>query len=330
MNQLDARQYALDRIRQLKKEFVWSEGVDADWKSNLCSRLKKVIGLSTERVALEPEETDQVHLGDYSRTTVTFASRSGMRVFGYLLIPDEVKTPAPAVICVPGHGNGVDCIVGIESDDYQNDFAIQCVRAGFVTLAIEPIGFGLRKAEVDRERYSSCNGDSMAALMLGESMIGWRVHDALVAIDYLLTRPEVDQDRIATMGISGGGLVAFWAACLDERIAATVVSGYFNTFFDSILSIDHCVDNYAHGLAKVVEMPDMAALIAPRPLFVESGAKDHIFPLAAFELACKRAEAIFRHANEPENFGCHVFDGGHEFNGTQAIPRLKTWLSNPE
>lgn len=324
MEGLDARAYARNRIANLAKEFAWSEASDDQWCEALRARLREVIGLPTERVPLNPETLNSEAFAGYRRDTVTFSSREGLRVFGYLLVPENLTAPAPAIVCIPGHGNGVDCIVGIEPDDYQNDFAIQSVQVGFMTLAIEPIGFGHRKAAADRDRYSSCNGDSMAALVLGETMIAWRVHDALIALDYLSLLPNVNPKELGMMGISGGGLVAFWAACLDERVAATVVSGYFNTFFDSILGIDHCVDNYAPEMAKVVEMPDMAALIAPRKLFVESGIQDHIFPIEAFRGACEKAQRIYL---DSDSFQSHEFEGGHEFNGTQALPQMKKWLA---
>ncbi len=323
MEELDAREFAKARIQKLAQEFAWSPACGPQWPSDLRCRLKEVIGLPIEQVPLNLQTLDSQELDGYRRDTITFASRHGLRVFGYLLVPQNLNSPSPAVVCIPGHGNGVDCIVGIEADDYQNDFALQSVRAGFVTLAIEPIGFGHRKSHIDRERYSSCNGDSMTALMMGESMIAWRVHDALVSLDLLESLDYVDPTRLAMMGISGGGLVAFWAACLDERVAATVVSGYFNTFFDSILSIEHCVDNYAPGLARVVEMPEMTALISPRKLFVESGDSDHIFPITAFRSACTRARQIYQGS---DHFQSHEFSGGHQFHGVQAIPQLREWL----
>jgi dienelactone hydrolase len=146
----------------------------------------------------------------------------------------------------------------------------------------------------------------------------------MIAYDFLASLPTVDPSRIAIMGISGGGLVTFWTACLDERYAAAVVSGYFNTFFDSILAVEHCVDNFAPGLAIIVEMPDMAALIAPRKLFVESGTLDPIFPAEAFKNACVTAETIY--AATPENFAADLFEGDHIFNGQKALPQLAAWL----
>jgi hypothetical protein len=233
---LDPHGYAQNRLQTVKREFGWSCGCNETWKDTLRNRLGQAIGLPERTDSpLKIESADRRDMGDYVRETLSYTTRPGLRAFAYLLTPKEAEIGGPAVICVPGHGAGVDALVGEAPEDYQNQFAIQCVRAGFVTLAIEPISFGHRKSGVDAEKGSSCHRDSMDALMLGESMSGWRCFDAMVALDVLTSYADVDPEKIAIMGISGGGLVAFWTVCLDQRFAAAVVSGYFNTFLDSIL-----------------------------------------------------------------------------------------------
>src|SRR6185436_16428495 len=100
-------------------------------------------------------------------------------------------------------------------------------------FAIEQLAFGCRRDEAARKKgagQSSCQPAAGAALLFGQTMIGWRVWDVFRAIDYLQTRPEIDHSRLATMGISGGGTISLFSAALDERIKIGVVSGYFNTF----------------------------------------------------------------------------------------------------
>ncbi|MDR3690047.1 MAG: alpha/beta hydrolase family protein [Fimbriimonas sp.] len=327
MATLNTLQYANDRVSGLSREFAWQQGCGEAWKHELRARLSECIGLPKQMgTSLDIEVIERRSMDGYDRETITFVSQPGMRVFAYVLTPHGITGLNPAVVCVPGHGPGVDVLVGELPHDYQNQFALQCVGAGFVVVAIEQASFGRRMTPGSEDRGSSCMRDSMAALMLGETMIGWRAFDAMRALDLLRTRPEVDPERIAVLGISGGGLTSFWAACLDERFAAAVVSGYFNTFFDSILSIEHCVDNFAPGLAKVVEMPDMAALIAPRKLFVESGTEDPIFPAHAFLRACGTARAIYADAGVPASFASEHFPGEHVFWGRKAIPHLAEWF----
>lgn len=140
------------------------------------------------------------------------------------------------------------------------------------------------------------------------------------ALDYLENRDDVvNPALIGAMGISGGGLVSLFLGALDERVAVTVVSGYFNTFANSVLAIDHCIDNFVPGLLKLCEMYDLAGLTAPRALFVESGTEDQIFPLESFKIAVEQAQLIYRESAVPDAFGYEVFEGGHQFYGRGAF-----------
>jgi hypothetical protein len=312
-----------------------------DWQTELRADLAIVLGGldEWERPPLDPQVSDITQHDGYRRETVTFTSRPGLTAFGYYLVPEGCDTRRSAVLCLPGHGRGVDSIVGIASDgsqrplgkpeEYQADFALQCVANGYPVFALEQISFGHRRDAEAREGgadASSCNRDSMAALMFGESMTGWRAWDAMRALDYLETREEVDAARLVTMGISGGGLTSLFTAALDTRVAACVVSGYLNTFAGSVLAVNHCVDNYVPGLLALAEMPDIAGLVAPRLLFAESGRDDPIFPLATFEQASQEVSAIFAAAGVPENFGKEVFDADHQFHGVGAFRFLRERL----
>jgi hypothetical protein len=165
-----------------------------------------------------------------------------------------------------------------------------------------------------------------AALLFGQTMVGWRVWDVMRAIDYLEGRREIDPSRVACMGISGGGTITLFATALEPRIKVGVVSGYFNRFADSIMSIPHCIDNYVPGILNVCEMADIAGLVPPRSLFVESGTKDDIFPIAATRAAVADARRIFTVLGVPEKLGFEEFEGEHKFWGKGAFSFLGHWL----
>jgi hypothetical protein len=146
------------------------------------------------------------------------------------------------------------------------------------------------------------------------------------AIDYLATRPEIDMCRVATLGASGGGTTSLFTAALDDRVRVGVVSAYFNTFRDSIVSISHCPDNYVPGLVRDMEMSDVAGLVAPRCLFVESGRLDRIFPIEGSQRAVVHARQIYATLDASERMGYEVHEGGHEFHGTGAFDFLRRWM----
>ena len=128
------------------------------------------------------------------------------------------------------------------------------------------------------------------------------------------------------MGISGGGTVSLFSAALDERIKVGVVSGYFNTFRDSIVSLSHCIDNYVPGILNYFEMYDLAGLVAPRGLFVESGVRDPIFPIHGSKLAFKKAQEIYSVFGKPGSVAQEIFDDEHVFYGKGAFEFLKRMI----
>jgi len=312
------------------------------WQQDLREALSALLGGFPQRCALTPRVFEKKDFGRYVRETVIFRSRPGLDVFAYWLLPAETaedkekgERKLPCVICLPGHGRGVDSIVGLDAKgrmrpwgawgEYASDFALQCVAAGYAVLAVEQMGFGHRRDETavaEGPDASSCQPAAGAALLLGGTMAGWRVWDAMRAVDYTLTRPEADAGRIAVMGISGGGMTALFTAALDERIRAAVVSGYCNSFRDSILSIPHCIDNYVPGILRVAEMADVAGLIAPRSLFLESGTLDPIFPIKASRAAFRDIRKVYEVFDALKAVGMEAFEGEHRFHGRKAFEFL--------
>ncbi len=339
---LDSLDYLRARYRdEVRPELAFPGGTPAeiaDWETRARATLTRLLGgLDGPRVPLLPRLSGPHARPGYTRREVVFHTRPGLAACGYLLVPDGVTAGAPAVLCLPGHGRGAADLVGIaedgtdrdEPEGYQHDFAVQCVRRGYVTLALEPLGFGRRRDPAARARgpeASSCEPAAGAALLLGETMLGWRTWDALRALDLLAERPEVDPSRLGLIGISGGGTVGLATAALDPRVKVTVLSGSFCTVRDSIYGLAHCLDNYVPGLLRHFEAADLAALVAPRALFCESGRSDPIFPEAGVRAALTDAARFFAARGAADRIDSELFDGGHEFHGVGAFERLAGWL----
>ncbi len=339
--QFDSQAFSLASYGHIKPSMTFSSGNEASaraWQKQVRAKLVELVGgFPPSRVALRPDILERKGFSGYVREKVVIQTRDELSAFGYFLIPRDRPSPIPAVICLPGHGRGCDDIVGITEEGkqrdtksgYAKDFALQVVENGYAALALEQLAFGCRRDDAARKKgqgQSSCQPAAGAALLFGETMIGWRVWDVMRAIDYLSTRPEIDPQRIATMGVSGGGTVSFFSGALDQRIKISVVSAYFNTFRDSIVSRSHCMDNYVPGILNYVEMYDIAGLVAPRRLFVESGTRDRIFPIEASREAFKKAQHIYTIFGVPERIEREIFEGEHEFHGKGAFEFLKKWL----
>ncbi|HET6456676.1 MAG TPA: alpha/beta hydrolase family protein [Armatimonadota bacterium] len=268
---------------------------------------------------------------DYHRTKLSLELYPGLTAIAYYLLPKNRPKKGPAILAVPGHGKSVeDLIGGPDGKGDPLDYALQCAKAGIPTLALEQIAFGERRhAQAIRENPeggTACIVPAGAALMLGRTLMGYRIVETRRALDWLSARPEVDPKRLAMTGISGGGQVTFHTAALDPRIKAILVSGYFNTYRGSVYSIYHCTDNFIPGIIRWFEMPDLVGLIAPRAAFFEQGDKDPIFPVETFRFAVEKAQRIYKVFGVPERTGSAIFPGEHEWNGKEGIPWLVRML----
>ena len=294
-----------------------------------------------ERLGGQPHETTPLTVEHgpvterrgYRREYITFESEPGVVVPAWVLIPEGLTAPSPAVIAVHGHGYGVDDIVGINADGtdrdtpvgYHKDFAVELCRRGLVVIAPEMLSFGRRREPADQQvdpGHSSCRYPALWGIMQGRPLLGRRVRDTLRTLDVLAARPEADPARIGIMGISGGGMVSLFAAALEDRLRAAVISGYLATFRGSILAVEHCLCNFVPGILEDAEMYDIAALIAPRPLLIEAGTRDDIFPLPAVEEAYRHLERVYGAFEAVEHLDKDVFEGDHQISGAKAYDFL--------
>jgi dienelactone hydrolase len=308
------------------------------WQKRLRAKVSELLGgFPAKSAPLEAQTLEVKEYAGYRREKVIFQSRPGVYVLVYLLTPAQGRAPHRSMICIPGHGRGVDDIVGIDAkgedrtdkDGYQHDFAIQAVEHGMAAVAVEPMAFGCRRDPLSKKKglgASACQPAAGAALLLGQTMIGWRVYDVMRTIDWIETRKELDAKRIGLMGISGGGTCTTFASALEPRIQVALISGYLNTFRDSILSLSHCIDNYVPGILNWAEMYDVAGLIAPRPLFVESGERDNIFPIEASKASFARVKKVYEAFGAGARAEQETFDGEHSFWGKRGLPFLAKHL----
>ncbi|HEY9142092.1 MAG TPA: alpha/beta hydrolase family protein [Bryobacteraceae bacterium] len=308
------------------------------WQRALRAKVAELVGgFPAERAPLQAQTLEVREYPAYRREKFVFESRPGVWVLGYLLTP-KARGPFAAVIALPGHGRGVDDIVGIDEHGrdrtlkgpYEYDFAIQIVEHGMAAVAIEPMAFGCRRDAITKAKgltATACQPVAGSALLLGQTMIGWRVYDTMRAIDWIATRLELDAARVGCLGCSGGGTCTLFTAALDTRVRAALVSSYLNTFRASIMSVSHCIDNYVPGILNWAEMYDVAGLVAPRALFAEGGLRDTIFPIAATRASFDRVKKVYQVFGAADRAGLEIFDGPHGFSGKLGLPFLAKHLA---
>jgi len=118
---------------------------------------------------------------------------------------------------------------------------------------------------------------------------------------------------LACIGLSGGGMMTMYTSALDERIKRTLIAGYITEARDSVIGIRHCSCNYVPNLGKWADFPDIAGLIVPRYIIVQSGRKDAIFPIESVRRAFEKIRNIYMVFDEPDRIHLHEHDGYHSF-----------------
>ncbi|MFC5467644.1 dienelactone hydrolase family protein [Cohnella suwonensis] len=287
----------------------------------------------------EPELLERVDCGDYVRERVRLSVVPGLSFAAYVLVPKTRSARCPAVLAIHGHGYGSREIVGLQPDGtpdteppgIHQHFAVQLVKRGLVVIAPDVIGFGERMLHTDQgkdpRRNSSCYTMATHLLLYGKTLTGLRTAELLGALDYLAGREEIDPTRIGAMGFSGGALLSWACASLDERIRATVLTGFPGTFKGTIMEVYHCVDNYTPGLLAHAELPEWIGLIAPRALFVESATDDPIFPSQSAQAAIHSFRRQYEEEGAADRFASDTFEGVHEISGRKAYDWLAGTLS---
>ena len=266
---------------------------------------------------------------EYDEIRFKFETEPKFFVPAHLLLPKGVLGSGKklkTVICLQGHSTGMHISLArpkFEGDEKtiagDRDFAVQAVREGYAAIAMEQRCFGELEGSVKTDA-GRCHHPSMQALLLGRTTIGERAFDIGQLITACKDFPELDLDKIALMGNSGGGTATYYTSCVEPRITAAMPSCAFCTVKDSIFAMHHCQCNYIPGYLKYFEMQDLALLIAPRPLIVVCGREDMIFPLGGVKQEFATVEKIYSALGVADRCALIVGDEGHRFYAAQSWP----------
>jgi dienelactone hydrolase len=316
----------LDRLyrqgRQWRCQHLTPSGLPV-WQAETRTRLLALLGdFSADETPLALRRETIKETPEYRRERVLFDVLPGITVPATLLTPTGIVAPAPAILCPPGHGDGVSQVID-EADAAYKGYPVTLAKRGFVCLVPENLGFGERQAP---DRQSDHVYYDHALNLLGQSSLGVMCHDLSRALDVLTSLPEVDADRIGCWGLSLGGELTLLMAATDLRIRAAAISGFLASYESSFLAALHCGCGYAFGLARYLEHADIAALIAPRPLWVEIGDGDSLFPYRATEAAIQELSVSYALAGASGGLTYQLFPGGHEVSGLPIVDWFRRTL----
>lgn len=278
-------------------------------------RIRQSFGPEPPRTALNARVVGVVERDAYRIEKIILESRPNFPVTANLYIPSGRAVPMPAVVGTCGHSAN-----GKAQDAYQS-FAQGLARLGFICFIFDPIGQGERLQYV-RENLTSRIGVGVQEhlyagnqqFLVGEFFGAWRAWDGIRALDYLLTRPEVDKTRVGVTGNSGGGTMTTWLCGLDQRWAMGAPSCFVTTFrrnLENELPVDteQCPPK---ALALGLDHADFLAALAPKPVIILGKERDY-FDVRGVEEAYSRLQHIYRLLGAEENVGVFVGPTTHGF-----------------
>ena len=296
---LDKRKKSISQLETLP---AWQER-----QKFIRETLAEIVGPFPEKTPLNAKIVKTIDKGSYKVEHIIYESVPGFYVTSSLYIPGSLKkrTKAPAIIYCSGHSEE-----GYRSAVYQH-VILNLVTKGFVVFAFDPVGQGERLEYLNPETGRSAVGGptkehsypGAQAFITGASQARYMIWDGIRAVDYLLTRKDVDPGRIGITGRSGGGTQSAYVAAFDERIYAAAPENYITNYSRLLQSIgpQDAEQVMFHFLYRGLDHPDLLLVRAPRPALMITTTRDMFSIQGAMETE-KEVTGIYKAYDASDNF----------------------------
>lgn len=271
-------------------------------------RIRECFGPYPEKTPLNARVTGTVERDAYRIENVIFESRPGFPITGNLYLPKGREYPLPGVVGVCGHSLNGKC-----AEAYQS-FAQGLARMGYVVLIYDPVGQGERFQYLGdglKSRYGGSVSEHIQAgnqlLLSGEFIGSWFTWDGIRALDYLLTRAEVDPNHVGITGNSGGGTQTTWLCGNETRWTMGAPACFVTTFrrnAENELPADteQCPPNV---MAHDLDHSDFLAAMAPKPVVILAKERDY-FDARGSEETLGRLRHLYGLLGQPDNVQLHI------------------------
>jgi cephalosporin-C deacetylase-like acetyl esterase len=288
-----------DEARQRDWEAIQSEQDLLKMQASVRQALLQMIGgLPGQKTKLNPRTTGKIQMDGYSIEKLIFESLPGVFVTALVYVPDDHSQKHPAVLVPAGHATN--------GKIHYQALCQRLAARGYVVIAWDPVGQGERSqfwdAKADKSRYNLVCAEHAVlgnlAYLAGANLARWEIWDGMRAVDYLLTRPEVDGERINITGTSGGGTQAALIAALDPRIKVAVPSCYISSLpmrMGNRIFVDPDSDpeqDLFRMSSNGVGHPGLLLLMYPRPVMVASAVLD-FFPIEGARKSFREAQRLY-------------------------------------
>ncbi len=272
--------------------------------------------------------------GDYVLEKFQFDNNAGADVPGYLLLPKSSPGgKSPAILYCHWHGGEYD--IGKE-ELFQAKHTPEppgpaLAKRGFVVLGIDAYCFGERNGRGPGGPSEKGRDGELSAskfnLWVGRTLWGMILRDDLMALDYLVSRPEIDRNRIGVMGMSMGATRSWWLMALDERVKTGVpiccLTRYQNLIQNQLLKA-HGIYYFVPNVLTHFDTEAIIALIAPRPVLFLDGDQDGTSPVDGIHAIEDAVRPVYRLYDQEKSFQSDVYAGqGHLYTPEMWAKTLK-------
>lgn len=324
--QLQLQAYAaLDRRAAAFEELKTPEQIAA-WQNIRKEFFIKQLGGFPERAALNARTVKTIDADGYRIECVIFDSQPNHRITANLYLP-EANGPVPGVVVSSGHSRTA------KTADYNQRFGIMMAKHGMAALCFDPIGQGERSQILNADGQPRFNGTTtehflvgVGSILVGRNTARYRVWDAMRAIDYICSRPEVDAKKIGFTGCSGGGTVTSYVMALDDRIACAAPACYLTTFRHLISAVgpQDAEQNIFGQIEFGMDHPDYVLMRAPRPTLISSTTGDYFSIVGAWE-NFRQAKRTYARLGHPERMDLVEVEGRHGVH-PQNLASITQWM----
>ncbi|GAA3409069.1 alpha/beta hydrolase family protein [Paenibacillus hodogayensis] len=244
----------------------------------------------------------------------------------YLLLPKQPragKDKSPLIVYHHSHGGfykvGKEELLSPAPYLQQPGYGEALTARGYAVLAIDSWVFGERSGRTESAVFKEM-------LWHGRSLLGMMLYDSIRAIDYAVTRPELDASRIGTVGMSMGSTMAWWLGALDTRIKA-VADICCLTDFHALMKeggLDrHGLYYYVPDLLTHFNAAQINGLIAPRQHLSVAGTLDPLTPVDGLDRIEKELQSVYGFVGASDAWKLLRYETGH-----QETPEMRTDVLN--
>lgn len=302
----------------------------------LRERMMADLGGFPEKTPLNARVVGVVERPKYRIEKIIFESQPHFYVTANLYLPKTGHAPYPAILFPLGHERG-----GKTNPTWQQALGSFATK-GFVALTWDPIGQGERLQLYDEDLNESKVGDSTTehtvvnaqCMLVGDHLARYTIWDAIRALDYLLSRKEVDPTRIGLTGNSGGGTHTAYVGTLDDRIKVAAPSCYITSWNLMLRTIgpQDGEQTFPGWLKDGIDYPDYIYAFAPKPYLVLSAIRD-FFPIAGARESFAEAQKSYSAIGAKDKIGMFDADDGHGYNHERRLAAYDwfgRWLNGAE